>query len=265
MADDREGVTAVVDSRREVLEYLAADPHSQAEIADALDVSRSTVTRAIQDLQTYDLVARVEGEYRTTRLGDSLLETHQRYLEMVSKIMAADTLFEHLPRDAPFESWLLTEGTFEPVEPGASFQVRERVNEQFKEATRIVGMGRTRSERESASVYYEKVVEEARPIENVLSVDLYRHIQTLEWSPEFFAAENFDVYIHESVPYGLFVVEKPETETMIMVIYDEEDAMKGVILSDSPSAIGWARDVYRRYRDEAVPLSDLDGSGDGEW
>ena len=111
----------MIDSRREVLEYLAADPRTQAEIAAALDVSRSTVTRAIQDLQAFDLVARVEGEYRSTKLGDSLLETHQRYLEMVSRIMDADTLFKHLPRDAPFETWLLTEGTFEPVVPGASF------------------------------------------------------------------------------------------------------------------------------------------------
>mgnify|MGYP006294803621 CR=1 FL=1 len=136
------------------------------------------------------------------------------------------------------------------------------MNEQFKEATRIVGMGRTRSERESASVYYEKVVEEGRPIENVLSDDLYRHIQTLEWSAEFFGAENFDVYVHEWVPYGLFVVEKPETEIMIMVIYDEEDAMKGVILSESPSAIGWARDVFETYREDAVPLSDFDREDD---
>ncbi len=258
MAGDREGLTTVIDSRGDVLEYLAAGPHSQAEIADALDVSRSTVTRAIQDLQEYDLVERAEGEYRTSRLGEALLESHRRYLEEVAGIVSADTLFEHLPRDAPFESWLLNEGTFEPVEPGASFQVRERVNEQFKEAVRIVGMGRTRSERESASVYYEKVIEEDRPVENVLSVDLYRHIQSLDWSQQFFGAENLDIQVHELVPYGLFVVEKPETETMIMVIYDDEDAMKGVILSESPSAIGWARDVYESYRNEAVPPSGLD-------
>lgn len=259
MTGVREGVTAVIDSRREVIELLAADARTQAEIADTLDISRSTVTRAIQDLQEYGLVERAAGEYRATRMGEALLESHDRYLEEVGEIVAAEGLFEHLPRDAPFESWLLTEGTYHPVEPGAPFQVRERVNDQFRNAVEITGLGRTRSERESASVYYEKVIEEGRPVENVLSADLYGHIQSLEWAPEFFGAENIDIHVHESVPYGLFVIDQPDTERMIMIIYDEEDAMKGIICSESPSAIGWARDVFETYRAEAVPAAEFDG------
>ena len=260
MAGNRgEAIAAAIARRRDFVEYLAGEPRTQAAVAAALDVSRSTVTRAMQELQAAELVARVDGQYRTTRLGEVVLETYERYHSQLSELAAAEGLFENLSPEAPFESWLLTEGTYYPVQRGASFRVRERVNEQFREATRIVGMGRTRSERESADVYRQKVIEEDRPVENVLSVDLYEHIRNLDWAAEFFGAENLDVYVLESVPYGLFVIDRPQGAVMVMVVYDADDAMKGVLLGETPSIRAWARDVYESYRAAATPLAEFEG------
>lgn len=259
MDDLGQRVRAVLDRRRDVLEYLSATSRTQAEIAAGLDISRATVTRAMNELQRHDLVRRVNGEYETTQIGETLLEGHDRYRELVDSVLEAGPILEHVPSDAPFEPSILVEGTAYRVEPGASFEVRERVNDEFRDAVAIKGLAHTRSERESAEINFQKVLEEEREVAFVMSPELFDHARTLEWGPSFLAAENLEVAIHEDVPYGLFVVDQPEDRVMVLVVYDEDFAMKGVVRSDSPRSVGWAEAVYESYRESAVPMDAYSG------
>lgn len=242
---------ATLERRRDVLDTLASQPQTQAELAATHEVSRSTVTRAIQELGDHDLVERVDGHYRTTRRGETLLESHESYRARVEAIQRADAVFDLLPPEAPFDPVLLETGTTHVVEPGASFQVRELVTEQFRAAAGIRGLGRTRSEQASRQVYEQKIFEEGRPVENVISTDLFEHLQAEVDFSRYEAAENVEFYVHDSVPYGLFILEHPDDRRVLLLLYDEE-AMKAVVCSTDTRAIEWAESVYRDYRDAAV-------------
>ena len=254
--DDR---LAVIQRREDVLDLIADNPLRQAEIADNLGISRSTVTRAMSELQDHDLVERIEGQYRVTSLGRTALESHRRYTALIRRLFECEPFLEHVPADAPFDPFLLADSTCHLVEQGASFQIRERVNQEFRNADRIVGLGRTRSTQAAADIFYQKVVVEGLPAENVLSTDLYTHLTELEKGREILTAENMETAIHDDVPYGLFLLGQGNGRTMVMTVYDETDSMKGVITSQSKFAIAWAETVYESYRSEAVPKAEYEG------
>lgn len=251
-ADQVAEVISLLDRRGDVLEYLSRRPRTQAEIAEDLEISRSTVTRAIQELGSADLVERADGRYRATGLGTGLLEIYTDYKANVRALIDHSEICAYLPPDAPFDPDILSEGTYYSVESGAPFQIGERVNEQFRQAEAIMGLGRTRSERASSSVYRQKVLEEERPVENVFSRSLFEHIRDLSWSTKFFSAPNADFYVHDSVPYGLFVLDTPEERRVLLILYDEDEAMKGVICSTETTAVAWAEGVYRDFREAAT-------------
>lgn len=257
--DQVEEVISLLDRRRDVLEYLSGSSRTQAEIAEDLDVSRSTVTRAIQALGSADLVERVDGRYRATGLGTGLLDIHRDYEANVRALTENSEIYAYLPPDAPFEPDVLAKGTYYSVESGAAFQIRERVNDQFRQAEAILGLGRTRSEKASRSVYRQKVLEEERPVENVLSRRLFDHIRELPWSTEFFTAPNADFYVRDWVPYGLFVLDTPDERRLLVILYDEDEAMKGVICTTEETAIAWAEGIYRDFREEATPAQEFLG------
>lgn len=255
-ADQVEEVISLLDRRRDVLEYLSRSPRTQAEIAEDLDVSRSTVTRAIQELGSANLVERVDGRYRATGLGTGLLEIHTDYEASVRAFTENTEICDYLPPDAPFYPDLLANGTYYSVESGAPFQIGERVNEQFRQTEAIIGLGRTRSEKASLSLFRQKILEEERPVELVLSEDLSEHIHDVPWFPEFLSASNADFYVHDRVPYGLFVLDTPEQRRVLLILYDEDEAMKGVICSTAETGIAWAERVYRDFQEEATPLEE---------
>ncbi|MFC6724287.1 MarR family transcriptional regulator, partial [Halobium palmae] len=60
---EHEIVTTALD-RFDLLELLLDEPADKRELTAALPVSRSTVNRALRDLERLDLVERVDGAYR---------------------------------------------------------------------------------------------------------------------------------------------------------------------------------------------------------
>lgn len=246
---------SVLESRREFLEVLGEGPLMQADLARELDVSRSTVTRAVQALEERDLIERTASEYEITSFGKAALRSLERYRETIRELQEARDLLQYVPPEAPFDPGLLPDGSYHLIEPGHSYRIQERVNEAFREATRIEGVSRTRSAIEALHIFRQKIFEEERPIELVLSPDLYRHVRTEFQDDGVFERDHVSVSVAESVAYGLFVIDRESTETTILVVYDQKDAMKGVLFNESPRAVLWARGVIEAMAADAIPES----------
>lgn len=75
-------VTAVLD-RSALVERLVDGPKEKRELTDELPVSRSTVNRAIRELETLDLVERTNGAYRATDLCRSTADRLSRLVDSV--------------------------------------------------------------------------------------------------------------------------------------------------------------------------------------
>lgn len=64
---------------------------------------------------------------------------------------------------------------------------------------------------------------------------------------------NFEVYVHDGVPFELFIFE----DSMGMAAHDENGIPRAFVETDSPDAIEWAHSLYRTYEQNAEYVNDV--------
>ncbi len=83
--------------RRNVMGQLVKRPMDKPGLIDATGTSRSTITRALRDLQTVGLVEQANGEYVSTPYGEFLYSQFVRFADVVELGDEIQTLLPHLP------------------------------------------------------------------------------------------------------------------------------------------------------------------------
>jgi len=71
---DGDDLPSLVGRREPTLRLLSDGPTTNRDVIDALEVSRSTVTRALRELEEAGFVGRRDGGYATTLAGRFALE-----------------------------------------------------------------------------------------------------------------------------------------------------------------------------------------------
>lgn len=100
-------VLNVVSARRTVLGRLATDALDPSGLAAELGRSRSTVDRAVSDLETAGLIERTNGRYRATVAGVLALEEFDRLADRLTTAAGVSHLFEPIATDIPLGSRFL--------------------------------------------------------------------------------------------------------------------------------------------------------------
>ncbi|MFB6095455.1 MAG: helix-turn-helix transcriptional regulator [Halodesulfurarchaeum sp.] len=240
-----------ITSRRDVLAVLADEDLTQAEVATELGVSRSTVTRAVGHLTDLGLLERSGSTYRTTTLGRLALDAYDRYRTRVEALFDASRFLQYIPRDAHFDPGILLDAQIDVAGPNRSVELGERVNETMKGAESIRGLGKTYAERESHSIFL-RTLEESGTLSHVLSRDLYRYIRNREADLDLLEHEEYEYAVVDTLPYGLFVVDTGEGETMVLIAYDDAGTMKGVLRNSTDHAVSWAEQVIDAYEERGT-------------
>ncbi len=86
-------------------------PRQKCELADDLEESRSTIDRALRELEDAGFVERADRGYRTTLTGELALEAHRRYSARLDGLAAARDALDPLPTDAALDGALFEEAT----------------------------------------------------------------------------------------------------------------------------------------------------------
>ncbi|QWC19805.1 tetratricopeptide repeat protein [Halorubrum sp. 2020YC2] len=100
-------LVGVVERRLDFLERLAAEPLRKHELVDALGHSRSTVNRAIDELEAAGLVAGETDGYRTTLSGRLLANAYREFLTVADDLSAAGDVLDPLGADADVSAAIL--------------------------------------------------------------------------------------------------------------------------------------------------------------
>lgn len=132
--------------RREFLEALRDGPKDKRTLEETTDVSRSTVNRAVRDLETAHLVERTNGEYQTTAYGELLAEEFTSLLDSASFAwQVRDVLEQVTTAELDFELSRLADAeitTPTPANPGAPM---DRVVEIKQNASTLRSLASGRS------------------------------------------------------------------------------------------------------------------------
>lgn len=236
-------------TRHEYLSALHEDQMTKPEIQNHLETPRSTVDRAIRDLQEEILVKRVGSEYRLTRSGCLLLEEYEKFRNQVASICKSAKVIDPLPNEVPLSPVLFDSATFTVAEPHFPEKPAYKFIDILDQADTLRGLTPVCN-----SLYLDMLKEHV--LDDDLTAELIGtskvcntlsdiHTSKLEYLEE---ASNFTLFrTTDELPYTLLVAESDEESFAGIVTYDEA-GFHGSVLTDDGDAITWAKNQYAQYK-----------------
>ncbi|WIV68399.1 helix-turn-helix transcriptional regulator [Natrialbaceae archaeon AArc-T1-2] len=251
--DAGSSLLGTIDSRVSFLSSLEDGPRDKRALVGELECSRSTVDRAIRELETLALVERVDDAYRLTIVGRLALEEYRRSRDRLEAIAGLGEYLGTVPQTVPLSPSVLEGATVHEPEPHAPHEPLAHLLERIDDADRFRGFDGTERIPQIRTRLYERTVEGSLTGELVLADDLVTFL--LERHPDQVRDVldgGFDFYTVSSVPYGLVRLDTPsQSETVLVFTSDVGDV---VVRNDSDAACEWGDAVYRRYRARAQRL-----------
>ncbi|WP_306057906.1 helix-turn-helix transcriptional regulator [Natronococcus wangiae] len=257
-----EAVLEVVTARRAILERLATDALGSGELAAELERSRSTVDRALSDLEAIGLIERTNGRYRTTVAGALALEEFDRLTSRLTAAVGASHLFAPIATDVPLGARFL-EGSdvvltsaseplgptehaarLERIEPERALEELLATGEHHRAVVPAVG-------HRIITAYRDAIREGISLAAALPSADVETLLADHRRST-IAALETGRLTIRETettTPHALIVAERADggglasqgAEAAAIVAVCVDDAIHGLVVNDTPAALEWAR------------------------
>lgn len=242
--------------RIEVLEHLLDESQTRPELVEDLNISRSTVDRAVRELEGMGLVEFNDGNYRASLVGHL---AHEEYAELREELIileeAAD-LLTTLPPDAPLDLTVLQGAEVVIGREPAPHIPGSRLPEFLRGADHLRTLSMAYTTPETGEVVAQGVREDRVRVEIVLERDLYEYLTESGAVDIDSLAENdnFEAGLADDLPFGLIIADRGGTTEVCLAVYGQERTLEGIIINDTPEAVDWAESVWERYSSGARPI-----------
>lgn len=252
---DPGAVVDVLIGRQGYLTALLDGPVQKRDLVERFDVSRSTVNRAVRDLEAAGLAERTPAGYRATvygRLADAAFRTFSRQVNGIADASAALT---DLSTETPLDPVLFEDADIVLPETHAPDKPLLRVLDLVRRADHIWGFSPTAFE-SYVNVFQQRIVSEGMSADLVFSRDVLEYLLT-EYAERFreaFEKPALTVYRTEDrIPFGLLLSDTGDSEEVGVVVYGS-DGITGFVCSEAEAATDWARRLFESVRDDATRI-----------
>lgn len=253
---DPERAAAVVTHRAPVVERLSDGPKRNRTLLAELSLSRSTVYKALQELEELQLVHRGSDGYELTLTGRLLWEEHCRHEATVASICRPGGLLRVLPDDVDVPIGVLEGADVHLAERHAPIGPIVAIETLVREATELKGVGPVVLPN-YVDLFHERLVEDELRAELVFERPAWEHL-TRDYSgpmAESVATGNLTLWVtDDELPMGLLLVEEPVARVG-MVIYDDDGGLKGVVENDAEEAYEWGHRMWNDALERATPVT----------
>ena len=244
----------VLTRRPEMLRALNDAPLQKRDLVAALDVSRSTVDRALRELTARELVERTDDGYRTTLAGRLALDAFDDLQRRMYGVDAALDVLSVLPHDAPFPSGLFAGATVVRPTPISPHRPAETNTELLSWADHVRGLISAVSEQYVAN--YRAAIEGGTSVDLVFPSNVLERMITqygMVGDPVF-DRETVEIReTSESLPCSVKLHEREDERVASLTVYGP-DGLCGLVTNDSPRAVSWTASFIDRYWDDADRL-----------
>lgn len=241
--------------RASVFDALSDGPLSAADLADRVDMSRSTVHRTTQSFVDAGLLEKRDSEFTLSGLGHALASE-------------LDTFRMRVDADARLEPFFNTVGPTDvdlPVECFADARVTvPKARRPHFAVERIIDLiEESDSMRMFSSVISPVYVDAAlRAMASGTDIEVVFDGEVLDiivaefqdQAMEGFETGRFTVHVHDDVPFELFLFD----DAIGMAAHDDHGIARVFVETDCDEAYDWANDLFERYRVEADSV-EMDG------
>lgn len=254
--DDICGFVQTLCDRHEFLVSLRAGPREKRALVETLDVSRSTVDRAIRELQSEGLVERERRGFRLTAAGRLAVSFTEGLLSVTGDLRAVAEVLEPVPASAPIDGRVVRGATVAEATRTTRYKPLAAVDELLCEATRLYGITPLITRQRSMDRLAEAVTDRGADAEIVFGESLAEQLlPSMGEEIRSMVNAGFRPLSASDLPFGLVLGETPDGWRTCVITYTDDGDLRGVITNDAPEATAWAWDVYRNYRRDAVDLS----------
>ena len=265
----------LVAKRAAVLEALCEDQLYKPGLIDRLDVSRSTIDRAIDALESAGFVERRELGYEATAAGRLAVECYRDFEVEMDAITDATPVLAALPASLPLPVTKLSEYAVTPIE--SSYRLFEHVSSLVRHADSYRAVVPTVTDSRQLRLWQTLTVEDGLDCEVLVDTDAFR-AQAHEFpSRSAVLADTGTVRVGDavpSVPFGLVTTGSSDTddrpasaaggdgcgseacETRVFVIATEGNDPVGLVTTTDEAAVDWATSYYESVRAETTEATE---------
>lgn len=246
------------ESRDRILEALLDDPRTKPELVDQLSVSRSTVDRRLADLLEERYVEPVGSSYRLTEVGRLALQERLDHRSHMETLDRATPILEAVSPGS-VDMQFLRGATVDRPEPQAPWKAFETSMTIVHEANSLAGT--------APAVFPQFFDDLSGSVSNgglecelVVDETLYESFDEneLEATREIVEADGGTLLRASlSDAYAIWIADGDEGAHAGLTVYDT-GGVQGVIHTDDPEAVAWAREQYRERRAGADVVWDFD-------
>lgn len=250
---DVDDIIETVVKRAAFLDRLAAGPITKRDLRDELEVSRSTVYKAVRELEDAGIVEQTGDRCRLTLYGRLLVEQYHLFAETVGDVERHEPLLGALPPDCPMITDVLVGAEYVLAERHAPNRPIGRVEELVRRADSVAAMTPVVIP-QYIDLYYEQVVEHGTTADIVLESPVVEHLRSDHGDKFAEAIETGRLAVWETgeaLPFGLVV----SVDEVLVVVYTEGGELAGLIVNDTDAALDWGREVFHRFRARADHLA----------
>ena len=247
MSESPASVLPLFARRESLLTLLRDGPQSKSELVGSLDVSRSTVDRCIRELESAELVARVDGGFQLTLAGRLLLTEYERYRERATGVVRSQTLLSVLPPDTDIDAAALRGASVTLADRTAPYLPAEEYIEAVQGADQVDHITTALSP-QYVEGFREAIVNLGVDIRLAATESVARRLVTEHQDAltELFESGMTMRELAAPPSYSLGIVESGDRVSAHYLVY-ATDGIRGRIETDHPEAVDVARDTFERY------------------
>jgi len=253
--------------RGELLERLCDGPVPKPTLVEEFDLSRSTLDRAVRELEELNLVERRESKVRVTYAGRLAVDTLETCQSTLGDIEAAEAVLDPLPLDAPLPREAVAGSEARLAAEPVPYEALEPVHDALGDARQYRALLPALDDPRQLRLLYEHVVTQERPAELIVTPELFDTLR--EQFPRRLATMadqvGFGLRVSETVPpFALACIDGSDGVTVAVVVFAESGAVHGTLINDTHPAVRWARDLIDDAEAGATDRTEeLRGAGDG--
>lgn len=233
-------VLAVLDRRIEYVERLAESPAHKADLRDELGHSRSTVHRAIDELEELGFVRRARDGYECTHSGRFAARRYRRLSTDLERVLDAQPVIDELAADVSVPDSFLRTGTATPV--GGPFEFVAELREILADAASYRVMLPDIGDPRVGRLLHAHAVHDDRTVTLLTDESGLSTVAsaTPELAEDLTASEHFTPLVGDPPGYGLVMTgDSGELRTVTLLVY-VDGTISGLLTSGAPSVLEWA-------------------------
>ncbi|ERJ04651.1 transcriptional regulator-like protein [Halorhabdus tiamatea SARL4B] len=235
--------------RATLLQEIREENMDKNDLESSLDISRSTIDRAIRHLRNENVLDYQDGKYVLTQYGLLALDAYQNLCEIYKKISEARPLFQTFDPRPPLELSEIYNSDIILSKQHAPHAPIDRLECLLNGCDSIIGFSPVLLPI-FQQLFYNHIIDKGVETELVLDDNVVKHLLTSSPSEfqEVLEAKHTDVHKTERTPnYGVIIID----EKWVWVgIYDSHGGLKGAIVNNNYSLLEWATDTIDRFRSQ---------------